>query len=166
MSNSQQDTSPANLQTTLTNGSFPSVAFITPAPSVSMRTGDSHLANGVGWLDSLVDSVRNSAVWSSTAIVVLWDESGGWYDHVPPPQLANTMGPVLREFKGFSRAKLLADHMAIASTATLLARADSVAHLVPCSFLARKFWRDTARWHERNKPGRILLRPQNSQGSR
>ena len=27
------------------------------------------------------------------------------------------------------------------------------------------FWRDTARWQERNFPGRILLRPQNSQGS-
>jgi phospholipase C len=28
----------------------------------------------------------------STAIVVLWDESGSWYDPVPPPQLPNTVG--------------------------------------------------------------------------
>jgi Phosphoesterase family len=26
------------------------------------------------------------------ALVILWDESGGWYDHVPPPQLPNAMG--------------------------------------------------------------------------
>jgi phospholipase C len=25
-------------------------------------------------------------------MVVLWDESGGWYDHVPPPQLNGTLG--------------------------------------------------------------------------
>jgi phospholipase C len=27
--------------------------------------------------------------WSSTAIVVYWDEWGGFYDHVPPPQVDN-----------------------------------------------------------------------------
>jgi hypothetical protein len=36
---------------------------------------------------------------------------------------------------------------------------------LPCEFPARKFWRDTARWQERNFPGRILLRPQSPQGS-
>ena len=29
---------------------------------------------------------------AKSAIIVLWDESGGWYDHVPPPQLPNTEG--------------------------------------------------------------------------
>ncbi len=28
-----------------------------------------------------------ASYWSSTAIVVVWDDWGGWYDHVPPPQL-------------------------------------------------------------------------------
>ncbi len=40
--------------------------------------------------------VKNSQVWPDTAIVVLWDESGGWYDHVPPPQLANSQGLGMR----------------------------------------------------------------------
>src|SRR6185312_2042688 len=41
---------------------------------------------------NIVEAIKKSSAWSSTAIVVLWDESGGWYDHVAPPQLANTQG--------------------------------------------------------------------------
>jgi phospholipase C len=26
-------------------------------------------------------------VWSNAAIIVIWDTSGGWWDHVPPPQV-------------------------------------------------------------------------------
>ena len=50
------------------------------------------MSPGIEWLDTLVTSVQKSSAWSSTAIVVLWDESGGWYDHVAPPQLADTVG--------------------------------------------------------------------------
>jgi phospholipase C len=87
-----QDFDLAQFQTTLTNGSLPSVSFITAAPFVSMHPGSGDMSNGLQWLDSLVTSVKNSPEWSSTAIVLLWDESGGWYDHVPPPQLVNTIG--------------------------------------------------------------------------
>jgi phospholipase C len=31
----------------------------------------------------------NGPHWSSTAIFIIWDEWGGFYDHVPPPQLDN-----------------------------------------------------------------------------
>jgi len=83
---------PADFQTTLSDGSLPSVIWITPAPYNSMHPGAGDIANGIEWLDNLVQSVKNSPVWPNTAIVVLWDESGGWYDHVPPPQLPNTIG--------------------------------------------------------------------------
>jgi phospholipase C len=82
----------ADFQTTLTNGSLPSVTWITPSPAQSMHPGSGDMDNGIEWLDKVVQSVKNSPAWPSAAIVVLWDESGGWYDHVPPPQLANTVG--------------------------------------------------------------------------
>ncbi|HWE83294.1 MAG TPA: alkaline phosphatase family protein, partial [Terracidiphilus sp.] len=69
-----------------------SVVWITPAPVASMHPGSGSIANGIEWLDNLVGFVKNSAAWSSTAMIVVWDESGGWYDHVPPPQLPNTVG--------------------------------------------------------------------------
>jgi phospholipase C len=37
-----------------------------------------------------VDAVGESPYWKNTAIVVLWDDWGGWYDNVPPPQLDYT----------------------------------------------------------------------------
>jgi phospholipase C len=88
-----RDFSLAEFQKVLANESgLPSVVWITPAPVASMHPGSGSIANGIEWLDNLVGVVQKSAAWSSTAMIVLWDESGGWYDHVPPPQLPNTVG--------------------------------------------------------------------------
>jgi phospholipase C len=35
----------------------------------------------------LVNAIGNSPYWSSTAIFITWDDWGGWYDHVAPPQM-------------------------------------------------------------------------------
>ncbi|MFY9884269.1 MAG: alkaline phosphatase family protein [Candidatus Cybelea sp.] len=32
-------------------------------------------------------TVGKSQYWNSTAIIVVWEDWGGWYDHVAPPQL-------------------------------------------------------------------------------
>lgn len=42
-------------------------------------------ADGPHWVASLVNAVGNSKYWDSTAIFVMWDDYGGWYDHVAPP---------------------------------------------------------------------------------
>ena len=44
-------------------------------------------AYGPEWVASIVNSIGHSPLWDSTAIFVVWDDWGGWYDHVPPPQL-------------------------------------------------------------------------------
>jgi phospholipase C len=38
-------------------------------------------------VQSVVKAVGNSPAWSSSVIFVLWDDWGGWYDHVAPPQV-------------------------------------------------------------------------------
>ena len=47
-------------------------------PPTDIRAGEHLLA-------SVYNAVRNSPQWESTALVVLFDEHGGCYDHVPPP---------------------------------------------------------------------------------
>jgi phospholipase C len=42
---------------------------------------------GPQWVANVVNAVGRSRFWGTTAIVVIWDDWGGWYDHVPPPQL-------------------------------------------------------------------------------
>ncbi len=91
-----QDFSFSSFQNNLTDSALPSVMFITPGPSVGMHPGSGDAANGIEWLDTFLQMVKNSQVWPDTAIVVLWDESGGWYDHVPPPQLPNSQGLGMR----------------------------------------------------------------------
>src|SRR5207245_3623937 len=36
---------------------------------------------------ALVNNIMQSSYWDSTAIFITWDDWGGWYDHVPPPQV-------------------------------------------------------------------------------
>ena len=40
---------------------------------------------GPSWVASIVNAIGESPFWDSTAIFVLWDDWGGFYDHVPPP---------------------------------------------------------------------------------
>lgn len=76
----------------LASGTLPSVMWVQPSPGHSMHPGQGNIANSIEWLDGFVQAVKASSLWSNTAILVLWDESGGWYDHVAPPQLTGTLG--------------------------------------------------------------------------
>ena len=46
-----------------------------------------HSDQGPSWVASVVNAVGESSYWPTTAIVVLWDDWGGWYDNAVPPQL-------------------------------------------------------------------------------
>ncbi|MBV8371740.1 MAG: hypothetical protein JOY69_00640 [Candidatus Eremiobacteraeota bacterium] len=43
--------------------------------------------NGPDWVASVVNAIGKSSYWKSTAIIIVWDDWGGFYDHVSPPQL-------------------------------------------------------------------------------
>ncbi|MES2221967.1 MAG: alkaline phosphatase family protein [Acidobacteriota bacterium] len=88
-----QNFSLASFQTALNNGSVPSVLWINPDGDQDMHPDPAgNILDGVEFLTKVVQQVQTSSIWPNTAIIVLWDESGGWYDHVPPPQLPNTQG--------------------------------------------------------------------------
>lgn len=80
-----QDLSVFNAQ--LQSGQLPSVSFIQMAPAHSGHPGSSSITAAGTWFDQFVKQVQGSSVWNSTAIIAIWDEGGGWYDHVPPPQI-------------------------------------------------------------------------------
>lgn len=65
------------------NGNLRTVSWITPAFQNSDQAG-SDSSNGPAWVASLVNAVGESKYWDSTAIFVLWDSYGGWYDPEPP----------------------------------------------------------------------------------
>ncbi|MGC9992092.1 MAG: alkaline phosphatase family protein [Candidatus Cybelea sp.] len=67
-------------------GALAGVSWITPDWKDSDHTGSGY-NDGPSWVASIVNAIGESSYWDSTAIVVLWDDWGGWYDNVPPPQL-------------------------------------------------------------------------------
>ena len=49
------------------------------------------VCDGENWTVQQVNALMESRAWKSTALVIVWDDFGGFYDHVPPPHL-DTMG--------------------------------------------------------------------------
>ncbi len=71
----------------LASGTLPAVSFVQPAPIHSTHPGSGSITDGLEWLDSFLLQVKSSQVWPGVVVIVLWDEGGGWWDHVPPPQV-------------------------------------------------------------------------------
>ena len=46
-----------------------------------------NLCTGENWTTTVVDAIMRSSMWKDTAIFLTWDDWGGLYDHVPPPQV-------------------------------------------------------------------------------
>jgi phospholipase C len=68
------------------SGSLAAVTWVVP-DFIDSDHGGSASASGPQWVANVVNVVGTSAFWSTTTIFVVWDDWGGWYDHVPPPQL-------------------------------------------------------------------------------
>jgi phospholipase C len=68
-------------------GSLASVSWVIPDGVNSDHAGFAKTDTGPSWVASVVNAIGHSQYWNSTAIVIVWDDWGGWYDHVPPPQL-------------------------------------------------------------------------------
>jgi len=76
------------LFTDIQNGDVAQVTYVDPADSSTISEHPAqNVSLGESWTKDLVGLIMLSAVWSSTAIFLTWDESGGYYDHVPPPQV-------------------------------------------------------------------------------
>jgi len=65
---------------------LPPVTWVVPTGKDSDHAGQNS-DTGPSWVADIVNAVGTGPNWKDTAIIVLWDDWGGWYDHVPPPQL-------------------------------------------------------------------------------
>ena len=78
----------AQVLTDIVNGNLAQVTWIIPGGAAS----DHALTNdgsGPSWVASIVNAIGNSPFWANTAIIITWDDWGGWYDHVPPFKIVN-----------------------------------------------------------------------------
>ena len=74
--------------TDLRLGRLPQVSFIVPSFSMGL---DEHppadISVGMGIQQELITALKRSSAWASSAYIHTYDESGGFFDHVAPPQL-------------------------------------------------------------------------------
>jgi len=70
-------------------GTLPAVSFVKPIGADNEHPGYADVITGEQHLISLINDVRNGPNWKDTAIVITYDEHGGFWDHVAPPTDAN-----------------------------------------------------------------------------
>jgi phospholipase C len=59
-----------------------------PADTAAERQADAgDVTKGMQWTVDQVSAAMSSALWPEVAIFVTWDDWGGWWDHVTPPEL-------------------------------------------------------------------------------
>jgi phospholipase C len=68
------------------NGTLPAVSWIIPSKDFSEHPASS-ITTGMEYVTSLVNAVMQSPYWANTAIFISWDDWGGFYDHVSPPDV-------------------------------------------------------------------------------
>ena len=67
----------------ISSGQLANVTWVIPAAQNSDHPYATD--HGPQWVAQVVNAIGKSQYWNSTAIVVTWDDWGGWYDHVLPP---------------------------------------------------------------------------------
>jgi phospholipase C len=75
-----------NLTADIEDGRLPPVTWVTPRFALSEHP-EYNLCHGENWSTEVIDEIMRSPMWKDTAIFLTWDDWGGFYDHVPPPQV-------------------------------------------------------------------------------
>jgi phospholipase C len=76
----------ATFLTDLEAGSLPSVSWLTP-PFAQSEHPPASMCQGENWTVQVLNALMRSPEWSSTAVILTWDDFGGFYDHVAPPHV-------------------------------------------------------------------------------
>jgi phospholipase C len=66
-------------------GTLPQVVFYKPTGRLTQHPSYTDLAQGDAHIAALLERLRNSKQWPKMAVIVTYDENGGYWDHVPPP---------------------------------------------------------------------------------
>ncbi|HXR16584.1 MAG TPA: alkaline phosphatase family protein [Terriglobales bacterium] len=95
---SDVDLKPVDVLTDIGACNLRSVVWVIPTGQNSDHPGNGH-TGGPSWVSSIVNKIGKSpctdtvngqkvTYWQDTAILITWDDWGGWYDHEPPTLLS------------------------------------------------------------------------------
>ena len=70
----------------LRDGTLPAVSWIVPNAQESEHPPED-IQLGMWYVTDFVNALMKSPYWSNSVLVLTWDDYGGFYDHVAPPQV-------------------------------------------------------------------------------
>jgi phospholipase C len=73
-------------------GTLPSVSFVKPRKGFDQHPGSGSVIKGGYHAYALVQAVKNGPDWDSSVVIITYDENGGFWDHVAPPEI-DEFGP-------------------------------------------------------------------------
>jgi phospholipase C len=79
----------------IASGNLPSVVFYKPIGRENEHPGYTDVTSGDRHITAIIDKIRRSKLWATSAIIVTYDEHGGYWDHVAPPT-KDRWGPGIR----------------------------------------------------------------------
>jgi len=91
------DLKPADVLSDIATCKLRSISWVIPSGANSDHA-DSNDGGGPSWVASIVNAIGNNTgcdgkgYWQNTAIVITWDDWGGWYDHERPTTLGQPYG--------------------------------------------------------------------------
>jgi len=75
------------------SGNLPGVSFLKAPTYQDGHPIDSDPADEQNFLVNTINRLQGLPEWNSTAIIITYDDSGGWYDHVMPPIVSQSSDP-------------------------------------------------------------------------
>jgi len=88
----QWNVATAQFDTDVAKGFLPDVSWLYAPFGNSEHPGSQTVHQGAQWTAQRVLNVAKSPLWAGTAIIITWDDWGGWYDHVTAPHQSNWAG--------------------------------------------------------------------------
>nr|WP_245776075.1 alkaline phosphatase family protein [Saccharopolyspora flava] len=74
-------------------GNLPAVSYLKPPKAQDGHAGNSDPLDEQRFIVDEINRIQHSRDWASTAIVIAYDDSDGWYDHVAPPKINGSADP-------------------------------------------------------------------------
>jgi phospholipase C len=71
------------------DGDLPQVSWLIPPDGLNdhPRGGRASMCAGENWTVEIMNGLQRSPYWERTAVILTWDDFGGFYDHVAPPHI-------------------------------------------------------------------------------
>ena len=76
------------------SGNFPAISFLKAPAFQDGHAGYSNPLNEQVFIVETINRIQKLSEWNNTAVIIAYDDSDGWYDHVMPPIVSQSDDPL------------------------------------------------------------------------